>query len=57
MAGVALGVGVFLFMSALIGGLATCCITTVGSIPHIVIEMPDRDPVILCTVNGVQIGA
>ena len=48
MAGVALGVGVFIFMSALIGGLATLLtLRTVGSIPHIVLEMPDRDPVTL----------
>lgn len=48
MAGVALGVSVFIFMSALIGGLATLLtLRTVGSIPHIVMEMPDRDPTIL----------
>lgn len=48
MAGVALGVGVFIFMSALIGGLATLLtLRTVGSIPHIVLEMPDRDPATL----------
>ncbi len=48
MAGVALGVSVFIFMSALIGGLATLLtLRTVGSIPHIVMEMPDRDPAIL----------
>ncbi|MBA3053776.1 MAG: ABC transporter permease [Sphingomonadales bacterium] len=48
MAGVALGVSVFIFMSALIGGLATLLtLRTVGSIPHIVLEMPDRDPAIL----------
>ncbi len=47
MAGVALGVGVFIFMSALIGGLATLLtLRTVGSIPHVVLEMPDRDPAI-----------
>ncbi|MGN6595162.1 ABC transporter permease [Sphingopyxis terrae] len=45
MAGVALGVSIFIFMSALIGGLATLLtLRTVGSIPHIVLEMPDRDP-------------
>jgi lipoprotein-releasing system permease protein len=45
MAGVALGVSVFIFMSALIGGLATLLtLRTVGSIPHIILEMPDRDP-------------
>ena len=48
MAGVALGVSVFIFMSALIGGLATLLtLRTVGSIPHIVMEMQDRDPAIL----------
>ena len=48
MAGVALGVGVFIFMSALIGGLASLLtLRTVGSIPHIVLEMPDRDPATL----------
>lgn len=48
MAGVALGVGIFIFMSALIGGLATLLtLRTVGSIPHVVLEMPDRDPAIL----------
>src|SRR5690606_3349037 len=48
MAGVALGVSVFIFMSALIGGLATLLtLRTVGNIPHIVLEMPDRDPSIL----------
>ena len=41
------GVSVFIFMSALIGGLATLLtLRTVGSIPHIVLEMPDRDPAI-----------
>lgn len=48
MAGVALGVSVFIFMSALIGGLATLLtLRTVGNIPHIVLEMPDRDPRLL----------
>lgn len=48
MSGVALGVGVFIFMSALIGGLATLLtLRTVGSIPHIVMEMSDRDPATL----------
>lgn len=48
MAGVSLGVSVFIFMSALIGGLATLLtLRTVGSIPHIVLEMPDRDPATL----------
>lgn len=48
MAGVALGVAVFIFMSALIGGLATLLtLRTVGSIPHVVIEQVDRDPLAL----------
>lgn len=56
MSGVALGVGVFIFMSALIGGLATLLtLRTVGSIPHIVLEMPDRDPAILAPQSGAQV--
>ncbi len=56
MAGVALGVGVFIFMSALIGGLATLLtLRTVGSIPHVVLEMPDRDPAILWSRPGAQV--
>lgn len=43
--GVALGVAVFIFMSALIGGLATLLTQrTVGSIPHVTLEMRERDP-------------
>ena len=53
MAGVGLGVGVFVFMSALIGGLATLLtLRTVGSIPHVVLEMPDRDPAIVRPLEG-----
>lgn len=53
MSGVALGVSVFIFMSALIGGLATLLtLRTVGSIPHIVMEMPDRDPAVLVPQAG-----
>ncbi|MFC3100626.1 MULTISPECIES: ABC transporter permease [Erythrobacteraceae] len=56
MSGVALGVGVFIFMSALIGGLATLLtLRTVGSIPHIVLEMPDRDPAVLAPQSGAQV--
>ncbi|MEY4951867.1 MAG: hypothetical protein RL299_291 [Pseudomonadota bacterium] len=56
MAGVALGVSVFIFMSALIGGLATLLtLRTVGSIPHIVLEMPDRDPATLVAGPGTQV--
>lgn len=56
MAGVALGVSVFIFMSALIGGLATLLtLRTVGSIPHIVLEMTDRDPAILSPDGHAQV--
>ena len=56
MAGVALGVSVFIFMSALIGGLATLLtMRTVGSIPHIVVEMPNRDPAVLSIKPGAQV--
>lgn len=55
-AGVALGVGVFIFMSALIGGLATLLtLRTVGSIPHVILEMPDRDPAILAPAGSAQV--
>ncbi|WP_416907725.1 MAG: ABC transporter permease [Polymorphobacter sp.] len=48
MAGVGLGVSLFIFISALIGGLATLLtLRTVGSIPHVVLEMAERDPVVL----------
>lgn len=54
--GVALGVGVFIFMSALIGGLATLLTQrTVGSIPHVVLEMPDRDPSLLLSRPTAQV--
>ncbi|MDF2799551.1 MAG: lolE [Devosia sp.] len=47
-AGVAVGVFVFIFMSALIGGLAVFLVQrTVGDIAHVSIEAPDRDPVLL----------
>lgn len=56
MAGVALGVGVFILMSALIGGLATLrTLRTVGSIPDIVLEMPDRDPAVLAVPGAAQV--
>jgi lipoprotein-releasing system permease protein len=56
MVGVALGASVFIFMSALIGGLATLLtLRTVGSIPHIVLETPDRDPAILSPAAGGQV--
>jgi lipoprotein-releasing system permease protein len=44
--GVAVGVYIFVFMSALIGGLAVLLIDrTVGSIPHVVVEPADRTAV------------
>ncbi len=47
-AGVAVGVFVFIFMSALIGGLAVFLIErTVGDIAHVTAEAPSRDPVSL----------
>lgn len=56
MAGVSLGVSVFIFISALIGGLATLLtLRTVGSIPHVVLEMPDRDPAFLSGDDRAQV--
>jgi lipoprotein-releasing system permease protein len=47
-AGVAVGVFVFIFMSALIGGLGVFLVQrTVGSISHVTIEAPDRGAVAL----------
>jgi lipoprotein-releasing system permease protein len=55
MIGVALGVSVFIFMSALIGGLATLLTQrTVGSISHITFEMAERDPALLIPGAGAQ---
>lgn len=55
MSGVALGVTVFIFMSALIGGLATLLtLRTVGSISHVTLEMRDRDPAPLAGAAGAQ---
>lgn len=46
--GVAVGVFVFIFMSALIGGLGVFLVQrTVGDIAHVTIEAPDRDAVAL----------
>jgi lipoprotein-releasing system permease protein len=46
--GVAVGVYIFVFMSALIGGLAVLLLDrTVGNIAHVTIEPSDRDPVSL----------
>jgi lipoprotein-releasing system permease protein len=54
--GVALGVAVFIFMSALIGGLATLLtLRTVGSISHVTLEMRERSPATLSGVEGAQI--
>jgi lipoprotein-releasing system permease protein len=56
MLGVALGVTVFVFMSALIGGLATLLTQrTVGNIPHITFEMADRDPGLLIEGPSIQL--
>ena len=54
--GVALGVTVFIFMSALIGGLAVLLTQrTVGSIPHITLEMRERSPGLIGAVTGAQL--
>jgi lipoprotein-releasing system permease protein len=54
--GVALGVIVFIFMSALIGGLATLLTQrTVGSIPHVTLEMRERSPGLIAPVHGAQL--
>jgi ABC-type lipoprotein release transport system permease subunit len=51
--GVAVGVFIFIFMSALIGGLAEFILSrTVGDISHITIEAEDRDPAVLIDVPG-----
>lgn len=51
--GVAVGVYVFVFMSALIGGLAVLLTDrTVGSIAHVVVEPGNRDPVSLVESEG-----
>ena len=54
--GVALGVTVFIFMSALIGGLATLLTQrTVGSIAHVTLEMRERSPGLIAPVHGAQL--
>lgn len=54
--GVALGVSVFVFMSALIGGLAELLTArTVGSIPHIVLEAPERGPQPVPMADALQV--
>lgn len=50
--GVAVGVFVFVFMSALIGGLAVYLVDqTVGDIPHVTITQPDLVPATLYTAD------
>jgi lipoprotein-releasing system permease protein len=54
--GVALGVAVFIFMSALIGGLAVLLTQrTAGSIAHVTLEMRDRDPAVTAPPAGAQV--
>lgn len=51
--GVAVGVFIFIFMSALIGGLAEFILSrTVGDISHVTIEAEDPDPAILVSPKG-----
>ncbi|MEN8660492.1 MAG: ABC transporter permease [Marivita sp.] len=51
--GVAVGVFIFIFMSALIGGLAEFILSrTVGDISHVTIAAEDRDPDILIAPDG-----
>ena len=51
--GVAVGVFIFIFMSALIGGLAEFILSrTVGDISHVTIEAEDRDPTLLIDGPG-----
>ncbi|MCC6002550.1 MAG: ABC transporter permease [Pararhodobacter sp.] len=51
--GVAVGVFIFIFMSALIGGLAEFILSrTVGDISHVTIKAEDRDPAILIVPEG-----
>ncbi|MBN2740404.1 MAG: ABC transporter permease [Rhodobacteraceae bacterium] len=51
--GVAVGVFIFIFMSALIGGLAEFILArTVGDISHITIEAEDADPALLISPKG-----
>jgi hypothetical protein len=51
--GVAVGVFIFIFMSALIGGLAEFILSrTVGGISHITIQAEDRDPAVLIDAPG-----
>ncbi|WP_439526116.1 ABC transporter permease [Roseovarius mucosus] len=51
--GVAVGVFIFIFMSALIGGLAQFILSrTVGDIAHVTIEAEPDDPTLLFTPEG-----
>jgi lipoprotein-releasing system permease protein len=51
--GVAVGVFIFIFMSALIGGLAEFIVSrTVGDISHVTIEAEEPDPAVLITGEG-----
>lgn len=51
--GVAVGVFIFIFMSALIGGLAQFILSrTVGDIAHITIEAEETDPTVLISPVG-----
>ena len=44
---------IFIFMSALIGGLAEFIVSrTVGDISHVTIEAEERDPAVLITGEG-----
>lgn len=50
--GVAVGVFVFVFMSALIGGLAVYLVDqTVGDVPHVTVTQPDIEPARLYTAR------
>jgi len=52
--GVAVGVFIFIFMSALIGGLAEFILSrTVGDISHITIQAEETDPALLIPSEGV----
>jgi lipoprotein-releasing system permease protein len=55
--GVALGVFVFVFMSALIGGLAVYLIDrTLGAIPHVTVEAPSGDPTLIAPMGTTVLG-
>jgi lipoprotein-releasing system permease protein len=55
--GVAVGVFIFIFMSALIGGLAEFILSrTVGDISHITIEAEIDDPAVLISPNDLDGG-